>query len=285
MLQDRLSLSERRACEIAGQHRSTQRHEPELADHEQRLRGRLREISAGHPRWGYRRAHAQLLVEGFDHNRKRTQRIWREEGLRVPKKARKRRRLGQSTAAADRLGAEHPNHVWALDFQHDATTDGRELKFLNIVDEFTREALAIECARTIDADETVAILKRLVTERGSAPANLRADNGPELTARVLAEWCESALTATAYIDPGAPWQNAWVESFNARLRDELLDVEEFSTLAEAQLLAADYRDDYNANHHHSALGMMAPTRFAASWQRIGTTNRSANPELSQRMDR
>ena len=147
MLCERLKLSERRACEIAGQHRSTQRHEPKLADHEERLRGRLREISGGHPRWGYRRAHAQLLVEGFDHNRKRTQRIWREEGLRVPKKARKRRRLGESTAAADRLSAEHPNHVWALDFQHDATTDGRELKFLNIVDEFTREALAIECAR------------------------------------------------------------------------------------------------------------------------------------------
>ncbi len=285
MLQDRLSLSERRACEIAGQHRSTQRHEPRLPDDDERLRRRLREISRAHPRWGYRRAHAQLLLEGSDHNRKRTQRIWREEGLRVPKKARKRRRLGQSTAAADRLSAERPNHGWALDFQHDATTDGRELKFLNIVDEFTREALAIECARTIDADETVAILKRLVTERGSAPANLRADNGPELTARVLAEWCESALTATAYIDPGAPWQNAWVESFNARLRDELLDIEEFSTLAEAQLLAADYRDDYNANHHHSALGMMAPTRFAASWQRTGTTNGSVNPELSQRVDR
>ncbi len=285
MLQDRLSLSERRACEIAGQHRSTQRHEPELADHDERLRKCLREISRAHPRWGYRRAHAQLGVEGFDHNRKRTQRIWREEGLRVPKKARKRRRLGQSTAAAVRLSACRPNHVWALDFQHDATTDGRELKFLNIVDEFTREALAIECARTIDADETVAILKRLVTERGSAPANLRADNGPELTARILAEWCESALTATAYIDPGAPWQNAWVESFNARLRDELLDVEEFSTLAEAQLLAADYRHDYNTHHHHSALGMMAPTRFAASWQRIGATSRSINPELSQGVDR
>lgn len=285
MLCERLGLSERRACEIAGQHRSTQRHEPKLAAGDERLRKRLREISAGHPRWGYRRAHAQLLVEGCDHNRKRTQRIWREEGLRVPVKKRKRRRLGESTAAADRLSAERPNHVWALDFQHDATTDGRELKFLNVVDEFTREALAIQCARTIDADETVAILKRLVAERGSAPANLRADNGPELTARVLADWCQSALTDTAYIDPGAPWQNAWVESFNARLRDELLDVEEFSTLAEAQTLAADYRDDYNTNHHHSALGMMAPSRFAASWQRIGNTNRSVNPELSQQVDR
>jgi len=286
MLCERLGLSERRACEIAGQHRSTQRYEPEVASDDQALRERLRGISRVHPRWGYRRAHAQLLLEGYDHhNRKRTQRIWREEGLRVPSKARKRRRVGASTAAAGRLSAERPNHVWALDFQHDATTDGRELKFLNVVDEFTREALAIECARSIDADETVAILKRLVTERGHAPANLRSDNGPELTARVLAEWCQSGLTKTAYIDPGAPWQNAWVESFNARLRDELLDVEEFSTLAEAQILAADYRDDYNTNHPHSALGMMAPSRFAASWQRTGGTNRPTNPELSQGMDR
>ncbi len=200
------------------------------------------------------------MLEGFDHNRKRTQRIWREEGLRVPKRARKRRRLGVSTAEGSaRLRAERPNHVWALDFQHDATTDGRELKFLNVVDEFTREALTICIERTIDADQTVETLKRLLAERG-APENLRADNGPELTARVIAEWCSSSLTETAYIDPGSPWQNAWVESFNARLRDELLDVEEFSTLAEAQVLAADYRDDYNANHHHSALGMMSPKR-------------------------
>ncbi len=129
MLRDRLSLSERRACEIAGQHRSTQRHEPKVVVEDGRLRERLREISRDHPRWGYRRAHAELLLEGFAHNRKRTQRIWREEGLRVPEKTRKRRRLGESTAAgARRLRATHPNHVWALDFQHDASTDGRELK-------------------------------------------------------------------------------------------------------------------------------------------------------------
>jgi len=285
MLVDRLKLSERRACEIAGQHRSTQRHQPQVASDDRALRERLRGISRAHPRWGYRRAHAQLCLEGFALNRKRTQRIWREEGLRVPGRARKRRRLGESTAADDRLSAERPDHVWALDFQHDATTDGRELKFLNIVDEFTREALAIEVERSIDADQTVATLERLVTERGIAPENLRADNGPELTARVLREWCESGSTATAYIDPGAPWQNAWVESFNARLRDELLDVEEFSTLAEAQFLVADYRNEYNSNHPHSALGMMAPARFAASWQRIGEINRSVNPELSEGVDR
>ena len=184
-----------------------------------------------------------------------------------------------------RSAASHPpGHVWALDFCHDATTDGRELKFLNVVDEFTREALATECERTIDADQTVAVLERLVARRG-APENLRSDNGPELTARVLAEWCEAGSTATAYIDPGAPWQNAWVESLNARFRDEVLDLEEFSSLAEARFLAAEWREDYNANHPHSALGMMSPGRFAASWPRIGEDNRSINPELSYGVDR
>jgi len=206
--------------------------------------------------------------------------------LRVPKKTRKRRRLGQSTAAgASRLSAQRPNHVWALDFQFDATTDGRQLKLLNIVDEFTREALAMRCERTIDADETVATLERLVAERGITPENLRADNGPELTARVLREWCEGRSTTTAYIEPGSPWQNAWIESFNARVRDEHLDVEEFSLLVEAQMLTEDFRLDYNANHPHSALAMMSPSRFAASWQRNGEENRSTNPELSEGVDR
>ena len=224
MLQDRLGLSERRACRFAGQNRSTQRHCPQAAQDDQALRARLRKLSTDYPRWGYRRAHGHLLTEGWSVNRKRVQRIWREEGLRVPAKAKKRRRLGISTAASDRLKAERPNHVWALDYQHDATEDGRELKFLNVVDEFTREALAIEVDRSIDAEETVAVLKRLAAERG-APTNIRADNGPELTAAVLREWCRLGETGTAYIEPGSPWQNPYVESFNARLRDELLGVD------------------------------------------------------------
>jgi transposase InsO family protein len=286
MLCERLGLSERRACRIAGQHRSTQRHEPKRAPDDAVLRRRLRAIAAKKPRWGYRRAHAHLLSEGFTLNRKRVQRVWREEGLRVPARKRKRRRLGESSAeGANRLRATHPGHVWALDFQHDATTDGRELKFLNVVDEFTREALAIEVERTIDADQTVATLQAIVTDRGIAPENIRADNGPELTARVLREWCQAGSTDTAYIDPGSPWQNPYAESFNARVRDELLDVEEFGSLAEAQVLAADYRDEYNERHPHSALGMMSPSRFAASWQRNGSTNRTVNPELSQGVDR
>ena len=287
MLVDRLKLSERRACELAGQHRSTQRREPKVAADDEALRRKLREISEQHSRWGYRRAHAELLLEGWSVNRKRVQRIWREEGLRVPSRKRKRRRAGTSTAecAGKRLRATHPGHVWALDFQHDASSDGRELKFLNVVDEFTREALAIEAERTIDAEDTVETLKRIVAERGTAPEHLRADNGPELTARALQQWCEAELTATAYIEPGSPWQNPYVESFNARFRDEVLDIEELGNLAEAQFLAAEFRHHYNANHHHSALGMMSPSRFAASWQRIGEANGSVNPELSQGVDR
>lgn len=294
MLVDRLGLSERRACRFAGQNRSTQRYCPQVAQDDAALRERLRKISEDHPRWGYRRAHGHLLSEGFLLNRKRVQRIWREEGLRVPARAKKRRRLGVSTTAPDRLKAEYPNHVWALDYQHDATEDGRELKFLNVVDEFTREALAIEVDRSIDAEETVAVLKRLAAERG-APANLRADNGPELTAAVLREWCLLGKTDTAYIEPGSPWQNPYVESFNARMRDELLNVEVFSCLEEARVLAVDWREDYNANHPHSALGMMSPERFAASLRspsglatRGGEQERystQTNPGLSHGVDR
>ncbi len=293
MLVDRLGLSERRACRIAGQNRSTQRHRPEVPTDDQALRKRLRKISAERPRWGYRRAHAKLLAEGWSINRKRTQRLWREEGLRVPARARKRRRLGDSTVPAQRLRAKRPNQVWALDFQHDATEDGRELKFLNVVDEFTREALAICVERSINAEETVAVLERLAKERG-APANLRADNGPELVARVLREWCRRSCTDTAYIEPGSPWQNPYVESFNSRLRDELLNTELFTCLEEAKVLAADWREDYNANHPHSALGMMSPQRFAASLRSpSGLTTRGGeqgysvktNPGLSCGVDR
>jgi putative transposase len=263
MLVDRLGLSERRACRFAGQNRSTQRHRPQPAEDDRALRRALRGLSEERPRWGYRRPHGHLPPEGWSLNRKRVQRIWREEGLRVPAKAKKRRRLGDSTVPADRLTAEYPNHVWALDFQHDATDDGRELKFLNVVDEFTREALAIEVGRSIDAEETVAVLERLAARRG-APANIRADNGPELTAAVLREWCRLGRTGTAYIEPGSPWQNAYVESFNSRLRDELLNTEIFTSLEEAKVLAEDWRTDHNANHPHSALGKMSPGRFAAS---------------------
>ena len=167
MLQDRLGLTERRACRITGQNRSTQRHHGPHLDRDDALRRRLREISREHPRRGYRKAWALLRGEGWEANRKRIQRLWREEGLRVPPRRRKRRRLGTSTIPAIRLRAEHPNHVWAFDFQFDTTSDGRILKLLHVVDAHTREALAVEVARRIDADATVAVLERIALQRGA----------------------------------------------------------------------------------------------------------------------
>jgi len=263
MLRDRLHYSERRACRLAGQHRSTQRHEPPAAGADDSdLRRELRDIARRKPRWGYRRAHGHLRENGHVVNRKRVQRLWREEGLRVAQKTRKRRRTGDRGARW--LRAERPNQLWALDYQYDQTSDGRMLRLLNIVDEFTREALVIKVGRSITAEQTVAALQALVAERG-CPQNVRCDNGPELTAHALRDWCSSASVTTSYIEPGAPWQNPFAESFNARVRDELLNLEEFSCLAEAQILAEDWRIDYNREHPHSALGYRSPNAFATAW--------------------
>jgi putative transposase len=264
MLRDRLGVSERWACRVVGQHRSTQRHEPKRADDDAVLRAELRKFSEERPRWGYRRAHHRLRELGWEVNRKRVQRLWREEGLRVPQRKRKRRRLGESTVPAERLRAERPNHVWAFDFQFDQTADGRALKLLNVVDEFTRESLAMLVARSIDADTAVSMLEALAAERG-APELLRCDNGPEMTGHALRDWCERSKAGTAFIEPGSPWQNPFVESFHSRVRDELLDVEEFSCLAEAKVVISDWRQDYNWRRPHSSLGMKAPAVFAAEW--------------------
>jgi putative transposase len=266
MLRDRLGVSERRACLIAGQHRSTQRRDSCVAGDDAALRAALRKLSRERPRWGYRRAHARLLEDGWVLNRKRTQRLWREEGLRVPQRRRKRQRLGESTVPASRLRAVRPDQVWALDFQYDQTADGRIIKILHVVDEFTREALAIECERRIDADRTVVTLEHLVAVRGRAPEFIRCDNGPELTANALRDWCRFSGTGSAYIEPGSPWQNPYVESFGSRVRDELLAVQLFSCLTEAQVMVADWREDYNEHRPHSSLAMQAPARFARAWR-------------------
>jgi len=261
MLCDRLGVSERWACRVVGQHRSTQRRQPVRAEDDAGLRGELRVFSEKRPRWGYRRAHHHLRELGWEVNRKRVQRLWREEGLRVPQRKRKRRRLGESTVPADRLRAEWPNQVWAFDFQFDQTADGRVLKLLNVVDEYTREALEMLVERGIDADTAVSVLDRLAAERG-APAHLRCDNGPEMTGHALRDWCVISKAGTAFIEPGSPWQNPFVESFHSRVRDELLDVEEFSCLAEARVVISDWQQDYNWHRPHSSLGMLAPTVFA-----------------------
>ena len=274
MLRDRLAVSERWACRVVGQHRSTQRREPERAEDDAALRAELRRFSKDRPRWGYRRAHHHLRELGWEVNRKRVQRLWREEGLRVPQRKRKRRRLGESTVPAERLRAERPNQVWAFDFQFDHTADGRVLKLLNVVDEFTRESLVMLVERSIDADTVVTTLERLCGERG-APELLRCDNGPEMTAHALKDWCVLTKTGTVFIEPGSPWQNPFVESFHSRVRDELLDVEEFCSLAEARVVIGDWREDYNQRRPHSALGMLTPATFAAQCTSSATDRKAA----------
>jgi putative transposase len=228
---------------------------------EERLRQRLRSFSREHPRWGYRRAWRILRREGVRVNRKRVQRLWREEGLRVPQKARKRRRLGITTDSSARLlSASAVGDVWAIDFQFDQTSCGRPLKLLNIVDEFSREALAIRVSRRIDADALVSVLDQLVHTHGR-PAHIRMDNGAELTAHAVRDWARLGGSSTCYIEPGSPWQNPYVESFNARLRDELLNQEQFDSLLEAQVLAEDWRIEYNTIRPHSSLGGLTPTEF------------------------
>jgi putative transposase len=203
-----------------------------------------------------------LVREGHRVNRKKIQRLWREEGLRVPPKRHKRRRLGVSTVPADRLRAERPDHVWALDYQFDVTATGRVIKILHVVDEFTRESLADVVDHSIDADATVAALDKVVGLRACHPEFIRCDNGPELTANALKDWCRSGGAGSSYIDPGSPWQNPWVESYGSRMRDELLAIEQFDTLLEAQVLVADWRTEYNHYRPHSAIGMLAPAEFA-----------------------
>ena len=266
MLQDRKGLSQRRACQIVGQHRSTQRHRPEHQDPDQNLRADLRTFARRHPRWGYRRAHAVLCREGHRLNRKKVQRIWREEGLRVPPRRHKRQRLGVSSTPADRLSANGADHVWALDYQFDVTSFGRTIKILHVTDEFTRESLCDLVAYSIDADATVAALDAIAAKRGTVPQFVRMDNGPELTAHALRDWCRFTGTATSYIEPGSPWQKPWVESYGSRMRDELLAIEQFDSLLEAQVLVADWREEYNTYRPHSALGMLTPSEFAERWR-------------------
>jgi len=262
-LQGRFRVSERRACVVASQHRSSQRYSRRLAAEEALLRERLRLLARRHPRYGYRRIHALLRREGWACNRKRVQRLWRDEGLRLPAKPRRRRR---GRRMPGHLVASCPDQVWAIDFLVDQTADGRPIKILTITDEHTREALATPAARRMGADETVDALERVAERRGRAPELIRCDNGPEFVAQALKDWCRFAGTSTGYIEPGAPWQNPYIESFNGHLRRELLDLESFNTLYEAQLLLDDWRLEYNHHRPHQSLNYQTPAEYAHRWR-------------------
>jgi len=272
------AISERRACKLLEQPRSTQRLPvSEPSPLEKVLRERLRALAAKHPRYGYRRLHPILRREGFQVNAKRVGRLCLSEGLRVVVRKRKRRRNGDSTNPGERQVAVRPNHVWALDFQFDQTSDYRTLKFLNITDEFTKTALAIEVERSMTGDDIVNVLERLIAIHG-APECVRMDNGTEMTSNAIMDWCEFSPANISYIDPGAPWQNAYVESFNGKLRDELLAVEIFTTLLEAKIMSEDFRQNYNKYRPHSSLNYMTPNEFTLNWHH---TNQGLIKTLAQ----
>jgi putative transposase len=219
-----------------------------------------------HPRFGYRRIWALLRASGFRVNRKRVYRLWRREGLKVPRKKRKKRRLGSSDNGCVRRRALHKDHVWAWDFVHDRTADGKPLKWLTLVDEYTRECLALEVARGITALRAVEVLAGVVRERG-APTHLRSDNGPEFIAAAMRSWVSDAGVGTLYIEPGSPWENGYAESFNSKVRDELLAVEEFTSLLEAQVLGRQWKQSYNHERPHSSLGYESPAEYASGCPR------------------
>ena len=250
-------ISERRACQALGQERSTQRRWGSPLDDEGRLLRRMVELATEYGRYGYRRVTALLREEGFRVNHKRVERLWRREGLKVPAKQPKRRRLWLTDGSCVRLRPTEPNHVWSYDFVFTRTSDGRPLRLLTVLDEFTRECLAIQVARQITSDDVLAELAQLFVERGT-PRYLRSDNGPEFTARALRTWLERVGVQTLYIEPGSPWENGYIESFNGKLRDELLNGEVFDTVLEAQVLCERWRRNYNEVRPHSALGYRPP---------------------------
>lgn len=262
-VQKELKVSERRACQVMSQPRSTQCYEPRAPERDRVLVQRMHGLVRQYPRYGYRRIWALLRDEGCRVNRKKVYRLWRREGFKVPRKQRKKRRLGCSENGVLRQQATHMNHVWCYDFVKDQTTDGRSLKFLPIEDEYTRECLAIEVDRSITAADVVQTLAYLFAVRG-APQYIRSDNGPEFIAQAIKTYLASAGVGTLYIEPGSPWENAYIESFNSRFRDELLNREEFTSLLEARVLTEDYKLEYNHRRPHSALNYQTPAAFAAS---------------------
>ena len=251
-------VSERRACKVLGQPRSTQRRKAYVSDDEPLLVKRIIELASEYGRYGYRRITDLLRREGWKVNHKRVARLWRREGLKVPYKQPKRRRLWFNDGSCVRLRASHKDHVWSYDFVMTRTHDGRPVRIFAILDEFTRECLAIEVERRMNHKIVLEMLAELFVHRGT-PLYIRSDNGSEFVAQDLRDWLDKVGVNTAYIEPGSPWENGYIESFNARLRDELLNGEIFDTLLEAKVLIERWRVHYNQVRPHSALNGRPPT--------------------------
>ena len=250
-------MTERRACRALGHPRTTQRYQPIQRDDEGPLAAAVVRLAGQYGRYGYRRVTALLRTEGWHVNHKRVERIWRREGLKVPGKQPKRGRLWLNDGSGIRLRPRGRNHVWAYDFVQGRTHDGRVFRMLTVIDEFPRECLAIEVARRLRHDDVLACLTELFTKHGP-PGHIRSDNGSEFTATAVREWLPRVGVKTLYIEPGSPWENGYNESFNGKLRDELLNGEIFYTLKEAQVLIEQWRRHYNTIRPHSSLGCRPP---------------------------
>ena len=274
MLRKKFDVSERRACKLVGQPRSSQRFQSKPREDEGPLVKRMLELARSRPRFGYRRVGGLLRQEGWRAGLSRVFRLWQREGLKVPVKKRKRRRLGSSENGCHRQAAAAPNDVWALDFVFDRTTSGSPLKWLSIVDEYTRECLALKVGRGITSEDVIDTLAELLAMRG-VPKHIRCDNGPEFVANALRQWLSHVGVATLYIEPGSPWENGYAESFHGRFRDEFLAMEIFDGLREAQALTAAWREDYNTQRPHSSLGYLTPVEFAAACAVVASAKASA----------
>ncbi len=256
-------MSQRRACHVLDQPRSTQRYPSERVEKDRVLTQAILEKAYAQKRWGYRKITTLLRQEGWHINSKRVYRIWRQEGLQVPYKQHKRKRLGCSDNGCNRHQPKYYNHVWSIDFIMDQTGDGRRLKMLPVLDEYTRECLTIEVSRRMTSESVVATLEYLFSVRG-VPAYIRSDNGPEFRADAIRTYLSSRDVGTLYIEPGSPWENGYIESFNSTFRDELLNQEWFDSLKEARVLAEQWRLMYNHKRPHGALNYQTPAAYAAT---------------------
>ncbi|MEW5797869.1 MAG: IS3 family transposase [Bacteroidota bacterium] len=256
-IQEETGHSERRVCKVLEQPRSTQRLDHIVSDLDAQITKRIVSLATDYGRYGYRRITAMLRNEGWRVNHKRVERIWRLEGLKVPQKQPKRRRLWLNDGSCIRLRPTQKNHVWSYDFVADRTSEGRKMRMLNIIDEYTRECLSIRIERKITANDVIETLKDLFITRG-VPEHIRSDNGPEFVADILRQWLQDLQVKTLLIEPGSPWENGYIESFNGKLRDELLNGEIFDTLTEARVVTERWRKFYNTQRIHSSLGYKPP---------------------------
>jgi transposase InsO family protein len=240
----------------------TQRYEGKQPDRDKALTRQIRQLAKKYKRYGYRMITAKLRQAGWNVNHKRVQRIWQKEGLQVPYRRKMKKAAGCSRNSCSVTKAEYVNHVWTYDFMSDQTEDGRKLKFLTVLDEFTRESPVIEIGRSIRAKDVIAVLEYLFWVRG-IPGFIRSDNGPEFIADTIKKWLREKDVQTLYIEPGSPWENGYIESFNGKFRDDVLNRELFHSVKEAKVIAESWRLEYNNHRPHSGLGYMTPAAFAA----------------------